>query len=127
MKRDGKVLRLKGEDPNYVLTKMEKGNVPTLTDLDVVFFNPQESKLAVQCCDCGLVHHFTFVSAKETEIGFKVTRDNYTTVKYRLNNGIFIKHKEKINFFRRLFWKSKIIIMGFLHQTTTKTKKTLEK
>lgn len=116
-----KVFNLEGGFADEVLTKMERGQVPVLSDGDIVVYNPKESKLAIQCCDCGLVHHFDFKVISDDELHFSTIRDNYTTIKYRMNNGVIIKHKEKLTFFRKFFLRGKLWIETFRRPNTTKT------
>lgn len=127
MHKRNKVYNLEGDLPDKILTKMERGQVPILSDGDQIIFDFTESKLAIQCCDCGLVHHFDFKVVSPKELSMSTIRDNYTTVKYRMNNGVIIKNKEKINIFRRLFWKGLLIIEAIRRQNTTVELKISEK
>ena len=50
-----------------------------------------EETIRIACCDCGLVHDFTFVSTDGEPIGIAAARNNRATGQRRR----YLKHREE--------------------------------
>lgn len=64
-----------------------------LNDLDQFEIEATGGIIHISCCDCGLVHKFSFAIEKNGNIGIALERDNRATgQRRRFNEFEFKKH-----------------------------------